>query len=60
MISDSYSLCIVAEVPADSEHHLRGAQLHHHLPHAHQHPGPLHEEAGIGGVVNIVFHINII
>ena len=35
---------IAAPVPADAEQHRGGAQLDHHLPHAHEHHGPLHEE----------------
>ena len=28
------------EISADTELHLSGAQLHHHLPHAHQSDQP--------------------
>ena len=34
---------VAAALPADAEQHRGGAQLDHHLPHAHEHPGPLHE-----------------
>ena len=35
---------VAAPLPADAEQHRGGAQLDHHLPHAHEHHGPLHEE----------------
>ncbi len=35
--------CSVA-VPADPEHHIRRAQLNHHLSHAHQHHRTVHEK----------------
>jgi hypothetical protein len=35
---------VSAAVPADPEYNISRAQLHHHLPHAHQHPRPVHEE----------------
>jgi hypothetical protein len=35
---------VSAAVPADPEHNISGAQLHHHLPHAHQHPRPVPSE----------------
>ena len=39
---DPSSSC-AAPLPANAEQHRGGAQLDHHLPHAHEHPGPLHE-----------------
>ena len=36
-----------ASLPSDAEQHRGGAQLDHHLPHAHEHHGPLHEELTI-------------
>ena len=36
-----YCFIFVATLPTDPQHHLCGAQLHHHLPHTHQqHAGP--------------------
>ena len=34
-------LLFAAPIPADAEQHRGGAQLDHHLPHAHEHPRPL-------------------
>ena len=31
-----------APLPPDAEQHRGRAQLHHHFPHADEHPGPLH------------------
>ena len=34
---------LAAPLPANTEQHRGGAQLDHHLPHAHEHPRPLPE-----------------
>ena len=43
-------LLFAAPIPADAEQHRGGAQLDHHLPHAHEHYGPLPKQSkGQGG-----------
>ena len=36
--------CISVAISPNTEHNIRGAELHHHLPHAHQYSGPVHQE----------------
>ena len=42
MLRDPFS-SFAAPLPSDAEQHRGGAQLDHHLPHAHEHPRPLPE-----------------
>ena len=37
-------ISVSAEIPADLEYNICRAQLHNHLPHAHQHPRPVYQE----------------
>ena len=37
-------ISVSAAIPADPEYNICRAQLHNHLPHAHQHPRPVYQE----------------
>ena len=63
MFSNKYSLPhilqyiifhVSAEISANIEYNISRTQLHHHLPNANQHPGPVCKKEAIMKVTNVV------